>query len=121
METVSVRMVRALVLLCLLLAGAPTRVQAADDPVILPKVVLQAMPDGGIEAAAWTLDDRQIITASANARAILIWDADEGYIIDRVPMPRDALDDQATLRMLTGITITDDGNAALIDGIAFLI
>lgn len=117
---IGVRMMRILLAFCLLLALAPGMARAdGDAPPIQPKVVLQVLPEGGIEAAAWTRDDKYLVIAVANSRAILIWDMERGHIIDRLTMPRDAFDARANNRILTGITADDDGNSVFFDGVAY--
>jgi hypothetical protein len=116
-----VRWMRTWLVLLLLCASGAASAQSTGDVPVTAKIVLQAMPEGGIEAAAWTPDGRYLITAVANSRAILIWDIKNGLILDRLTMPPDALDARATMRALTGISMTPDGSAALIDGVAWTI
>ena len=119
----SVRGIRglALSLVILLLAALPGRapaqmtvdmVQEPPAPTN-PKIVLQTLPFGGIEVAAWTRDDRYIITAGQASRMVMIWDAETGHIIDRLPLGGSNLAAGAA-KTFTDITTSDDGLTATI-------
>jgi uncharacterized caspase-like protein/WD40 repeat protein len=89
---------------------------ASAQDVVNPKIVLQTLPYGGVEVAAWTRDDRHIITANATTRTVLIWDATSGIIIDRLILPSDNPDAALSVRRLTGIEMSKDGKMAFIHG-----
>ncbi len=88
----------------------------AEVAPVLPKIVLQALPTGGVEVAAWIDDDRHIVTANATSRTVLIWNAASGDIVDRLVLPSDNRDSQLAVRRLTGIDVDDDGQWVTIAG-----
>ncbi len=98
-----------LVVLCLI---AP----ATAQDILNPKIVLQTLPYGGVEVAAWTRDDRYIVTANSTTRSLLIWDASSGIIIDRLILPSDNPAAALSVRRLTSIEISEDGKTAFILG-----
>jgi len=81
-----------------------------------PKIVLQTLPYGGVEVAAWTNDDKHIITANATTRTLLIWNADTGIIVDRLKLPSDNPDAALSVRRLTSIEMSEDGKVAIVHG-----
>ena len=63
---------------------------AAQTPpvgTVTPRIVVQAMGEGGFDVAAWSADSRFIFTASGVLRELLVWDAVSGVIVDRVRLP----------------------------------
>lgn len=115
-------------LLMLSLALSPAALVKADngDEATI-KIVPQYLPYGGIEVAAWTRDDRYIITAAGTSRTVLIWDmerkdilherlgwSDAGAsILNRLTLP---LEPEILKRRFTGITVPKDGRSATIEG-----
>lgn len=79
-----------------------------------PKIVLQTLPYGGIEVAAWTPDDRYIITAGDASRLVLIWDAETGHIVDRIPLPGGSSRTATVSKQLLGMTVSADGTQVAI-------
>jgi WD40 repeat protein len=91
----------------LLFAAAPVDAQSAGQ--LNPKIVLQTLPFGGVEVAAWTPDDRYIITAGDASRLVLIWNAATGHIVDRIPLPGGSSRTSTVSKQLLGMTISKDG------------
>lgn len=104
---------------------ALTKAEDRDEATI--KIVPQYLPYGGIEVAAWTPDDRYIITAAGTSRTVLIWDVERkdilherlgwsdagGSILNRLTLP---LEPEIWKRRFTGITVSKDGRSATIEG-----
>lgn len=99
----------------LLAIAAPVVPTIAQD-ALNPKIVPQILPYGGVEVAAWTPDDRYIITANSTARVVLIWDVQKGHVVDRLILPSDNPNSALSVRRLTGISIQEDGKSAAIVG-----
>ncbi|OYQ27762.1 hypothetical protein CHU93_09795 [Sandarakinorhabdus cyanobacteriorum] len=94
--------------------AVPALGQPAGDAV-QPRIIVQSVTDGGIDVAAWTPDGRFIWTASGMARELLLWDAAQGVIIDRLRLPSPpgrAVD----LLRLQGMAVSADGAILTIDG-----
>ena len=91
------------------LAPAQMTVDVLNDAPapVNPKIVLQTFPYGGIEIAAWTRDDRYIITASQTSRMVMIWDAETGYVVDRLPIGGSNVAAKAA-KTFTEITVSED-------------
>lgn len=53
---------------------------------IAPRIVLQSVASEP-EVAAWSPDDRYLITARAATRELLVWDVTSGDIVNRVALP----------------------------------
>jgi WD40 repeat protein len=110
--------------LMLFLALPPAAFAKAEDDATI-KIVPQYLPYGGIEVAAWTRDDRYVITAAGTSRTVLIWDVarsdalqrDEqwagGAILNRLTLP---IESTILKRRFTGITVANDGRSATISG-----
>ena len=98
------------------LAPAQDIIGAEPEAPINPKIVLQTLPYGGVEVAAWTPDDRYILTANSTARSVIIWDAQSGIIIDRLVLPSDNLGSAISSRRLLQIVVAPDGLSATIEG-----
>ncbi|OYU14207.1 MAG: hypothetical protein CFE37_12195 [Alphaproteobacteria bacterium PA4] len=86
---------------------------AAAAAAIYPRIVRQFSDP--VEIAAWTPDDRFLITAMGVTRNITIWNVQDGVIVDRlaVPMPADIGQDLLTF---DSIEIAPDGRRALLRG-----
>jgi uncharacterized caspase-like protein len=95
--------------LLLLILLLPVGARAA----IYPRIVLQA--NSHVDVAAWTADDRFLISAAAITRNITIWDVSRRVIVDRlaVPMPADIGQELFTFE---AITIAPDGHSAVLRG-----
>ncbi len=87
-------------LIALLLLAAP----AAAGPVV-PRIVLQTALY--VDVAAWTPDDRFVVTAAAATRNVTIWDARQRVIVDRLTLPTPA-DFGSDLLVLTGLDLAGD-------------
>lgn len=61
-----------------------------QDPAIAqeiaPKIVLQAAASAP-EIAAWSPDDRYLVTARASNRELLVWEVASGNIVNRIALP----------------------------------
>lgn len=72
----------------LLLAGCDSQLAELNKrDASFPKVVLQTLAYSGVELAAWTQDDKFIITAVGQTRAVQIWEVATGHIVDRLTLP----------------------------------
>ncbi len=60
---------------------------AQPDPLVRPKIVVQALSAGGFDVAAWSPDSRFVFTASGERRELLVWDMQSGVIVDRLRLP----------------------------------
>lgn len=60
--------------------------QAASAQQIAPRIVLQAVASEA-EIAAWSPDDRFLITARAATRELLVWNVASGDIVNRIALP----------------------------------
>ncbi len=105
-----------IVLAMLLGLGAVTSPARAQDEPVRAKIVVQSLPVGGVEVAAWIKNDQYILTANAVSRAVLIWDVATGNIVDRLVLPSDNPDSRLSVRRLTGIELSEDGKVATISG-----
>ncbi len=109
-----IKRVRALCFVLLHLLAFTPSLHAQTTDQLKPKIVLQTLPYGGIEVAAWTPDDRYIITAGDASRLVLIWDAQTGYIVDRIPLPGGSSRTSTVSKRLVAMWISDDGAKASI-------
>ena len=98
-----------------LLFAAWPNVAFAQAP-LKPKIILQTLPYGGVEIAAWTIDDRYLVTAVSASRTVLIIDAKAGTIVDRLVLPSDNVESKISARRLTAMRATPDGRSILIEG-----
>ena len=103
---------RKLALLLGLLAASPVLGQTA----VQPKIVIQTLP-GSIDVAAWSPDERYLLTASGVTREFIIWDVSRRLIIDRLRLPGAANAIGADLMRLTTMTVSADGRSAMIAGL----
>ena len=124
-------MQRAKLLLTLLMAALlfalPPAAFAKTEGEATIKIIPQYLPYGGIEVAAWTRDDRYIITAAGTSRTVLIWDMERkdllqkqlgwstpgASILNRLTLP---LEPVILKRRFTGIAVSKDGRSATISG-----
>lgn len=81
---------------------------------LYPKIVLQTLPTNGVELAAWTPDDRYIITAVGQSRNVLIWDVASGHILDRLVLPADKTQ-TGMVRRLREMSVSEDGRTVTLD------
>lgn len=86
------------------------------DGALSPKIVLQSQPAAGVDVAAWTADDRFLLTASGIAREFAIWDVERGVIVDRVRLPKTDAATGAEMLMLTSLAVSGDGRTAVLAG-----
>lgn len=105
-----------LVALTAIFAALCVAVPASAQDAINPKIVIQTLPYGGVEVAAWTPDDKYIITANATTRTLLIWNADTGIIVDRLILPSDNPEAALSVRRLTSMEMSADGKFAIVHG-----
>ena len=101
----------SLVIMLLSASPAAAFAEAEDDATI--KIVPQYLPYGGIEVAAWTPDDLNIITAAGTSRTVLIWDVAKRVIVNRLSLPAEP---SILKRRFTGIIVSSDGRSAIITG-----
>lgn len=99
-------------------AMAQPATKAPPVPAAQPKIVVQAISEFGIDVAAWSPDGQYIWTASGMARELLLWDAGQGIIIDRLRLPAPAKVTIDFMR-LTGMTMAADGRSLTITGEAY--
>lgn len=81
---------------------------------LYPKIVLQTLPTNGVELAAWTPDDRYIVTAVGQTRSVLIWDVASGHILDRLVLPAEK-GQTGMVRRLRAMSVASDGRTVTID------
>lgn len=105
-----------MVVFATVIAALCTLAPANAQDAINPKIVIQTLPYGGVEVAAWTLDDRHILTANATTRTLLIWNAETGIIVDRLILPSDNPEAALSVRRLTSIEMSEDGKWAIVHG-----
>jgi WD40 repeat protein len=97
-----------------LLAVLPT--VAFAQAIVTPKIVLQTLPITGIDVAAWTPDDRYIVSASGTDRDFIIWDVENRVILDRLRLPSGGTGAGAEMMRLTSIEVSPDGRSATVTG-----
>ena len=95
------------------LAGAPT----LADSAINPKIVLQSLPSLGIDVAAWTADDRFLLTASGLSRELSIWDVERGVIVDRLRLPANTQGTGAEFLRIARLVVAANGRQASLSGV----
>lgn len=103
---------RYLAVLLGILASVPLHAQQ----VVQPKIVIQTLP-GSIDIAAWTPDERYLLTASGITREFMIWDVRQRLIIDRLRLPGGLSAIRADMMRLTSITVSPDGRLAVVSGV----
>lgn len=102
-----------LVLILGLLAAVPVCATAVQ-----PRIVVQA--NLFVEVAAWTADDKFIITADSTTRNVTIWDVEKRVVLDRLTLQTPAGWGNDLL-YLEGIEIAPDSRSALIYGHRFAV
>jgi len=102
---------RHLALLLGMLVASP----ALGQPTVQPKIVIQTLPLMP-DVAAWTPDERYLLTASGTSRELVIWDVRQRLIVDRLRLPGSNLVGTDAMR-LTGLMVSPDGRMALIAGL----
>ncbi|SIN64978.1 Caspase domain-containing protein [Parasphingorhabdus marina DSM 22363] len=112
------RLLRLLLVATLpLFVACSTEPEFGQAPIDLqPKVVPQSLPADGVEVAAWTRDDRFIITAVGATRSVTIWDVANGHIVDRLRLPAEK-GQTGELMALRSIEVSEDGQTAIIDAV----
>lgn len=88
----------------------------AQTATIRPKIVLQTLPMT-IDVAAWTPDERYLLTASGVTREFIIWDVQHRLIVDRLRLPGTVNAIGADMMRLTSLVVSADGTAATITGL----
>lgn len=113
------RLIRLLLVATLpLFAACSTEPEFGQAPINLqPKIVPQSLPANGVEVAAWTPDDRFIITAVGATRSVTIWDVANGHIVDRLRLPAEQ-GQTGELMRLRSIEVSEDGQTAIIDAVS---
>ncbi len=69
-----------------------TRVGDAFYPAY-PRLVLQSQNLGGQDVAAWTWDDKFVVTANAFGRTVFVWEVATGRLINKIAFPTLAASD----------------------------
>jgi len=87
----------------------------AAPAVVTPKIVVQALSAGGFDVAAWSADSRFVFTASGERRELLMWDMQQGVIVDRLRLPSDGKSAQEHMR-LHSMTLQPDKRTLRIEG-----
>ncbi len=102
----------------LLAAASAAAAQAPPGipPVITPRIIVQALGQGGFDVAAWTADSRFVFTASGLRRELLLWDVAAGVIVDRVRLPSQA-GTIAEVMNLNSMALLPDGRTLHIEGV----
>ncbi|WP_197041905.1 caspase family protein, partial [Sandarakinorhabdus oryzae] len=95
--------------------AAPATAQAPAAAVVKPKIIVQAMGEGGFDVAAWSADSRFIFTASGLLRELLVWDAASGVIVDRVRLPSNPKS-LGEFMKLDRMQLLPDGRTLRLDG-----
>ncbi|OYU14206.1 MAG: hypothetical protein CFE37_12190 [Alphaproteobacteria bacterium PA4] len=54
---------------------------------LVPRAVVQALPNTPAVFAAWLPDGHTLLTATAGSPAVTIWNTDSGYILDTLTLP----------------------------------
>lgn len=103
---------RPLALLLALLCALPLSAQ----PVVQPKIVLQTLPIT-IDVAAWTADDRYLLTASGTTREFIIWDVEQRLVVDRLRLPAGGDNLGAEVLRLLRMSIAPDGRTVTVSGV----
>ncbi|MEL6875790.1 MAG: WD40 repeat domain-containing protein, partial [Pseudomonadota bacterium] len=113
------RLMRLLLVAALpLFAACSTEPEFGQAPPSLqPKIIPQSLPANGVEVAAWTRDDRFIITAVGATRSVTIWDVANGHIVDRLRLPAEK-GQTGELMRLRSIGLSEDGQTAIIDAVS---
>ena len=107
-------LLRMLVLVAVTFAG--TIAQAAGP--LAPRIVVQFDIEPAVEVAAWTPDDRYVVTGLGLTRTLTIWDAATGIVVDRANIPALSTTGYEELLRLTSIDISSDGRTATVYGVA---
>jgi WD40 repeat protein len=100
-----------LLALCLL---TPSTQAAADAN---PHIVLQTR-DAAVEVAAWTPDDKYLLTASGVGHNVTIWDVANRRVIDRAALPADPAGWGGDMLRIDAIDMSPDGTFAIVRGIS---
>ncbi|MEY4237895.1 MAG: hypothetical protein RL339_496 [Pseudomonadota bacterium] len=103
---------KPLAVLLLLLCALPLSAQ----PVVQPKIVLQTLPIT-IDVAAWTADDRYLLTASGTTREFIIWDVEQRLAVDRLRLPAGGDNLGAEVLRLMRMSLAPDGRTATVSGV----
>lgn len=80
-----------------------------------PKIVLQTLPIT-VDVAAWTADDRYLLTASGTTREFIIWDVENRLIVDRLRLSAGGDNLGSEILRLMRMTLSADGRTAEIYG-----
>lgn len=99
-----------------MLLGVLVAAPASGQATVQPKIVIQTLP-GSIDVAAWTSDERYLLTASGVTREFMIWDVSRRLIIDRLRLPGTINAIGADMMRLTTMTVSADGRTAVIGGL----
>jgi hypothetical protein len=98
------------------IAFAGTIVQATVP--LTPRIVVQFDIQPGVEVAAWTPDDRYVVTGLGVTRTLTIWDAATGIVVDRANIPALSTTGYEEFLRLTSIDISPDGRTATVYAVA---
>ena len=98
--------------------GGPICAQVISTANVKPKIVVQAMSEGGFDVAAWSADSKFVFTASGLVRELLVWDAATGIIVDRLRLPSNPTSSSDFMK-LEKMVLQPDGRTLRIDGTVF--
>lgn len=102
-----------LVASCLMAHCFSTVLAQPTPPAEDARIILQSSSQGGVEVAAWSPDDRYVLTASGLSGTLIIWDAAKGTIIDRLRLPASHKTD---LLRLTSMNVDPAGRQVQLSG-----
>ena len=87
----------------------------AQSAPVQPKIVLQTLSKV-LDAAAWTPDERYLLTVSGISREFIIWDVQQRLIIDRLRLPGEPNLIGAEMMRLTSIEVSADSRMVRVTG-----
>ena len=87
----------------------------AQSAPVQPKIVLQTLSKV-LDAAAWTPDERYLLTVSGISREFIIWDVQQRLIVDRLRLPGEPNLIGAEMMRLTSIEVSADSRMARVSG-----
>ena len=111
-----IQAILAAAMLALLLPSTAAAQSPPPAAIVKPKIIVQAMSEGGFDVAAWSADSRFVFTASGLLRELLVWNAATGAIVDRLRLPSNPASTTEFMQ-LHQMALQPDGRTMRIDGI----